>query len=82
MAEENAMSHGHSVSPKAEGNFRSAAAAAGDEYLTRGKEAWSDAARRLRDLRAETEQYVRQNPAKAVFTALAVGFVLALLRRR
>ena len=75
MADENAMSEGPSVSPKAREDFTSAAGAT-------GKEIWNDAARRVRDLQGDTKQYVRENPTKAVFTALAIGFVLGLLRRR
>ena len=75
MADENAMSEGPSVSPKSREDFRSTAAAT-------GKEVWNDAARRVRDLQGDTKQYVRENPTKAVFTALAIGFVLGLLRRR
>jgi ElaB/YqjD/DUF883 family membrane-anchored ribosome-binding protein len=82
MADENAMNQGPSVSPKAGDDFRSAAGATADEYLTRGKEVCTDAARRVRGFQGDTKQYVRENPAKAVFTALAVGFVLGLLRRR
>ena len=76
------MNQEPSVSPKAGEDFRSAAGAAADEYVTRGKEAWTDAVRRVRSFRGDTEQYVRENPAKALFTALGIGFVLGLLRRR
>lgn len=82
MADENAINQGPSVSPKAREDFRSAADATADEYLTRGKEVWNDATRRVRGLQDDTKQYVRENPTKAVFTALAIGFVLGLLRRR
>ncbi len=30
----------------------------------------------------DAEQYVRENPTKAIFTALGVGFVLGLIFRR
>jgi ElaB/YqjD/DUF883 family membrane-anchored ribosome-binding protein len=33
-------------------------------------------------LQDDGEQYVRENPTKAVFTALGVGFVLGLIFRR
>jgi len=42
---------------------------------------WNDATRRLRVLKQDTDNYVRKNPTKAVFTALGIGFVLALMRR-
>lgn len=47
-----------------------------------GGEVLDDAKERLRTLKQETDDYVRRNPAKAVFTALGIGFVLGLMRRR
>jgi len=83
MANENTMNQGPAVPPKsAEEDFRSAAGATADEYLARGKEVWTDAVGRVRNLQGDTEQYVRKNPAKAVFTALGVGFLLGLIFRR
>ena len=37
---------------------------------------------RARTLQEDGEQYVRENPTKAVFTALGIGFVLGLIFRR
>ena len=83
MADENAINYqGPSVSPKAGDDFGSAAGAKADEYLTRGKEACADVVHRVQSFRNDAERYVRQNPAGAVFTALAVGFVLGLFLRR
>jgi ElaB/YqjD/DUF883 family membrane-anchored ribosome-binding protein len=42
----------------------------------------NDARQRFRTLKQDTNNYVRKNPTKAVFTALGIGFVLALMRRR
>ena len=42
---------------------------------------WDEARERVQTLRQNTDEYVRRNPAKAVFTALAIGFVLGLMRR-
>ena len=67
---------------KAAGDLRSAAGAMADEYRERGKEVWDDALHRVRNFQDDSKQYVRQNPAKAVFTALGVGFVLGLIFRR
>jgi ElaB/YqjD/DUF883 family membrane-anchored ribosome-binding protein len=36
----------------------------------------------VRSFQEDTEQYVRENPTKAVFTALGIGFVLGLIFRR
>jgi ElaB/YqjD/DUF883 family membrane-anchored ribosome-binding protein len=47
-----------------------------------GEGVWNDARQRLSTLKQDTDDYVRKNPTKAVFTALGIGFVLALMRRR
>jgi ElaB/YqjD/DUF883 family membrane-anchored ribosome-binding protein len=47
-----------------------------------GREMLDDAKERLRTFKQDADGYVRKNPAKAVFTALAIGFVLGLMRRR
>jgi ElaB/YqjD/DUF883 family membrane-anchored ribosome-binding protein len=67
---------------KAAEDFRSAAGAMADEYRERGKEVLDDALDRVRSFQDDSKQYVRQNPTKAVFTALGVGFVLGLIFRR
>ena len=67
---------------KAAEDLRSAAGATADEYRARGKEVWNDALDRVRSFQDDSEQYVRKNPTKAVFTALGVGFVLGLIFRR
>jgi ElaB/YqjD/DUF883 family membrane-anchored ribosome-binding protein len=82
MANENAMNQGPSIPSKEEQDLGSTAGAKADEYLARGKEVWSDAVRRVHTLQDDTEEYVRENPTKAVFAALAIGFVLGLMFRR
>jgi ElaB/YqjD/DUF883 family membrane-anchored ribosome-binding protein len=62
--------------------FKSAAGAVADEYRGRAEEVWNDATSRVRTFQDDTEQYVRDNPTKAVFTALGIGFVLGLIFRR
>jgi len=42
---------------------------------------WDEARAAIQAFKENTDEYVRQNPAKAVLTALAIGFVLALMRR-
>jgi hypothetical protein len=39
----------------------------------------SDFKQQLNDLHTQTEQYVRDNPAQAVLSAIGAGFVLRLL---
>jgi ElaB/YqjD/DUF883 family membrane-anchored ribosome-binding protein len=96
MDDENQMGQGPAVPPqaqeeanrgvtharKAAEDFRSAAGAMADEYRERGKEVLDDALHRVRTFQDDSKQYVRENPTKAVFTALGVGFVLGLIFRR
>ena len=73
---------GASHARKAAEDFKSAAGAVADEYRGRAEDAWNDARYRARSFQEDSEQYVRENPTKAVFTALGVGFVLGLIFRR
>ena len=96
MGDENQMGQGTAVPPqakeeakhgvtharKAAEDRRSAAGAMADEYRERGKEVLGDALHRVRSFQDDSKQFVRQNPTKAVFTALGVGFVLGLIFRR
>src|SRR3981081_725539 len=49
----------------------------------RGKaeQAFGDARTRARTFQDDAEEYVRENPTKAIFTALGVGFGLGMLFR-
>lgn len=78
---------------KAAEDLRDAAGAIAGEYRGKAEQAWNDArgkaehaigdARtRARTLQDDAEEYVRENPTKAIFTALGVGFVLGLIFRR
>jgi ElaB/YqjD/DUF883 family membrane-anchored ribosome-binding protein len=80
-AESKAQS-GASHARKAAEDLRSAAGAVADQYRERAEEYWNDASSRVRNFQEDTEQYVRENPTKAVFTALGIGFVLGLIFRR
>ena len=96
MPDETSMNQGPAVPPqakedakrgathihKAAEDLRSAAGATADKYRARGKEVLDDALHRVRSLQGDSKQYVRENPTKAVFTALGVGFVLGLIFRR
>ena len=44
--------------------------------------AWSDARSQAKTWQAQGETYIRDNPTKAVFIVLGVGFVLGLLLRK
>jgi ElaB/YqjD/DUF883 family membrane-anchored ribosome-binding protein len=60
---------------KAAEDLQSDVGATADEYRAHGKEVWDDALHRVRSFQDDSKQYVRENPTKAVFTALGVGFV-------
>lgn len=63
-------------------DLRTAATEMAGEYRGKAEQAWEDATTRARTLQEDGEQYVRENPTKAVFTALGIGFVLGMLFRR
>jgi ElaB/YqjD/DUF883 family membrane-anchored ribosome-binding protein len=75
---ENGISHARQAAE----DFKSAAGAVADQYRGRAEEVWNDARGRARTFQEDSEQYVRENPTKAVFSALAIGFVLGLIFRR
>jgi ElaB/YqjD/DUF883 family membrane-anchored ribosome-binding protein len=62
--------------------LRSIAEAKAQEYRGRAEQAYDQARTRVRTLRDDGEQYVRENPTRAVLTALGAGFVLGLIFRR
>ena len=96
MGDQNQMGQGPAVPPqakqkaerggtharKAAEDLGSAAGAMADEYRERGKEVLDDALHRVRSFQDDSKQYVRENPTKAVFTALGVGLVLGFIFRR
>ena len=63
-------------------DLKSAAGAMAGEYRDKAEQVWGDARDRARTLQEDGEQFVRENPTKAVFTALGIGFVLGLIFRR
>ncbi len=63
-------------------DLKSAATAVADEYRGKAEQAWDDARVRARTFQEDGEQYVRDNPTKAVCTALGIGFILGLVFRR
>ena len=63
-------------------DLKSAAASMAEDYRDKATHAWDDAKVRVRTLQEDGEDYVRENPVKAVATALGVGFVLGLIFRR
>ena len=62
--------------------LRTAATDIATEYRGKAEQAWEDAQVRARTFQEDGEQYVRENPTKAVFTALGIGFVLGVIFRK
>ncbi len=61
--------------------LRGMAEAKAAEYKGKAEQVYGDARNRALTLREEGEEYVRENPAKAVLTALGVGFVIGIIFR-
>ena len=58
------------------------AGAIAGEYRGKAERTLDDARDRVRTFREDADQHVRENPTKAVFTALGIGFILGLIFRR
>jgi ElaB/YqjD/DUF883 family membrane-anchored ribosome-binding protein len=63
-------------------DLKSAAGVIAGEYRGKAEQVWDDARDRVRAFQQDADQYVRENPTKAVFTALGIGFVLRVIFRR
>ncbi len=63
-------------------DVKSAASSMADDYREKATQVWDDAKGRVRTLQEDGEDYVRENPMRAVVTAVGVGFVLGLIFRR
>ena len=62
--------------------LRATAEAKAAELRGRAEHVYSEARNRAQSLRGESEQWVRENPTRAVLTAMGVGFVLGLMFRK
>ena len=49
------------------------------EYREKAEQVWDNARDHVRTFKQDAEQYVRENPIMAVFSALGIGFVLGLI---
>jgi ElaB/YqjD/DUF883 family membrane-anchored ribosome-binding protein len=63
-------------------DLRSAAENKANELRDRAEHAYGEARERARTFQEDGEDYVRENPTRAVLTAVAAGFVLGLIIRR
>ena len=62
-------------------DVKSTVTAVAQDYTDKASKGLDEAKQRVRTLREDGEDYVRENPMKAVFTALGVGFILGLIFR-
>ena len=62
-------------------DLKSAARGVAEDYTEKASEALNEAKERVGALRDSGEDYVRQNPMKAVLTALGIGFMLGFIFR-
>jgi len=62
--------------------LRGIAEAKAAEYRGKAEQAYGEARDRAKTFREEGEEYVRENPARAVLTALGIGFIVGLIFRR
>jgi ElaB/YqjD/DUF883 family membrane-anchored ribosome-binding protein len=62
-------------------HLKSATTTIAEDYRDKATQAWDDAKVRVRTLQGDGADYVRENPMRAVFTALGIGFVLGLTFR-
>jgi ElaB/YqjD/DUF883 family membrane-anchored ribosome-binding protein len=63
-------------------DLKSASGETVGEYREKAEQVWDDTRERIQTFKRATDQYLPKNPTKAVFTALGIGFVLGLMRRR
>ena len=66
---------------RAAGALESATGKVAEDYQDKAEQSWDETKVRVRTWQAEGEEYVRENPMKAVFTALGIGFLLGLMMR-
>ena len=63
-------------------DMKSTVTALPQDYTDQASKELNETKQRLRTLREDGEDYVRENPMKAVTTALGIGFVVGLIFRR
>ena len=61
--------------------LESATANVAEDYRDKAEQSSNETIVRVHTWQEEGEEYVRENPMKAVFTALGIGFVLGLIVR-
>ena len=82
MTETHELQSTRTCGQQAAEDLKSAAGAVAGKYSGKVEQTWDDARDRVRTYREDANQNVRENPTKAVFAALGIGFVLGLIFRR
>ena len=79
---ENKFESGKTHAKRAAADLKEATTAIAEDYRDKAAQAWDDAKVRVSTLREDGEDYVRENPMRAVFATLGIGFVLGWIFRR
>jgi len=80
-AAENKLESDEAQVQRAAAALESASANVGEDYRDKAEQSWDETKVRVHTWQEEGEEYVRENPMKAVFTALGIGFVLGFTFR-
>jgi len=80
-ATENKLESNQAQAQRAAEALESATAEMAEDYRDKAEESLDETKMRVRTWQEEGEEYVRENPMKAVFAALGVGFVLGFTFR-
>jgi ElaB/YqjD/DUF883 family membrane-anchored ribosome-binding protein len=80
-AAENTMETNREQAQRAAEALESATTNMTEDYRGKAEQSWDETKARIRTWQEDGEDYVRENPMKAIFTALAIGFVLGLVIR-
>jgi ElaB/YqjD/DUF883 family membrane-anchored ribosome-binding protein len=81
-AAQNKLESSKTHAKHAAADLKEATTAIAEDYRDKAAQAWDDAKVRVRTLREDGEDYVRENPMRAVFATLGIGFVLGWIFRR
>jgi ElaB/YqjD/DUF883 family membrane-anchored ribosome-binding protein len=81
-AAQNKLESSKTHAKRAAADLKEATTTMAEDYRDKATQAWDDAKVRVRTLREDGEDYVRENPMRAVFATLGVGFVLGWIFRR
>jgi ElaB/YqjD/DUF883 family membrane-anchored ribosome-binding protein len=80
-AAENELESNQAQAQRTADALESATAKMAEDYRDKAEESWDKTKKRVRTWQEDGEEYVRENPMKAVFGALGIGLVLGLMVR-